>query len=143
MKIGMCGVRGLGAEFLELFGLHPDVGMIGAYDKTPNGDVRDTSSAAARMKDLHQPKSLKRRIKNVIVRDEFATISKHIERAITNGYNYGEHCLGGGFAKISIRTSLLSRSPRALASRRLPGGRDARHVHEGGRDELSQLCRPE
>lgn len=38
MKLGMCGVRGMGVEFLSLFGLHPDVESVSAADL--DADVR-------------------------------------------------------------------------------------------------------
>lgn len=77
---------------------HADVGMIGAYDRTPNGDLRDTTFAAHIMRSLHKPAGFLRRVKNTIARNEFAIVSSHIAQAISNGYNYGDHCLGGAYA---------------------------------------------
>ena len=36
MKIGMCGVRGMGSDFLKLFGLHPDVDSVAVADLDAN-----------------------------------------------------------------------------------------------------------
>ena len=33
MKIGMCGVQGLGSDFLKLFGLHPGVESVAVADQ--------------------------------------------------------------------------------------------------------------
>lgn len=91
----------------RFFDERPRVGNIGAYTQTPNGDSRDFTRNGNNIRSLHQPSfdwsmpltSLRRR------RDPtLRTIRGHIERAVANGYQYGEHCLGGGYA---IRRALL------------------------------------
>ena len=77
---------------------HPNTGMIGAYDHTPSGTVRDISRNAATVQALYRPASLGRRLRNVVSNDEHATISRHIAAALKNGYRFGEHCLGGAYA---------------------------------------------
>jgi len=47
MKIGMCGVRGLGGDFLKLFGLHPDVESVAVADL--DGNVRAKAHELARL----------------------------------------------------------------------------------------------
>jgi hypothetical protein len=85
----------------RFFAEHSQVGNIGAYTLTPNGDTRDFARNGSNIRSLHQPTfdwsmpltSLRRR------RDPtLRTIRRHIETAVGNGYQYGEHCLGGGYA---------------------------------------------
>lgn len=76
----------------------PNVGMMGAYDKTPNGDARDISYNAKTVKALHEPGSFLQSLKYKVSNDDRATISRHIGIARKNGYQYGEHCLGGAYA---------------------------------------------
>lgn len=40
MKVGMCGVRGMGSDFLKLFGLHPDVDAVAVADLDANVRAR-------------------------------------------------------------------------------------------------------
>jgi hypothetical protein len=77
---------------------NPDVGMIGAYDRTPSGSLRDISKNAATVKSLHRPDSLIQRAKNRWGQSPRAVISRHIGDALKNGYTFGEHCLGGAYA---------------------------------------------
>jgi hypothetical protein len=76
----------------------PNVGMIGAYDKTPNGDARDISYNAKTVKALQEPGSFLQSLKYKFSNDDRAVISRHITTARENGYQYGEHCLGGAYA---------------------------------------------
>jgi hypothetical protein len=80
------------------FADHPGVGMAGAFDRTPNGDARDISVNARTVEHLYRPASMLRRLKNQLTSDESATISRHIGEAISHGYRFGEHCLGGAYA---------------------------------------------
>jgi hypothetical protein len=85
---------------------NPEVGMFGAYTKTPNGSKRDWTKNAKTAKELHTPPSLVRRVKNKLGVDERAIISRHFDQAVQNGYEYGEHCLGGAYA---LSAELLKR----------------------------------
>ncbi len=76
----------------------PNVGMMGAYDKTPNGDARDISYNAKTVKALHEPGSFLQSLKYKVSNDDRAMISRHIGIARKSGYQYGEHCLGGAYA---------------------------------------------
>jgi hypothetical protein len=90
------------APFVEklarLINQHPKVGMIGAYDRTPSGTPRDISKNAATVSDLYRGESFVRRLRNWMGADAQATISRHIGAAMGNGYQFGEHCLGGAYA---------------------------------------------
>jgi hypothetical protein len=87
------------ADKLEsFFTAHPGVGMAGAFDHTPNGDPRDISVNARTVEHLYHPPSMLRRLKNNFASDELAIISRHIAAAISHGYQFGEHCLGGAYA---------------------------------------------
>jgi NAD(P)-dependent dehydrogenase (short-subunit alcohol dehydrogenase family) len=77
---------------------NPDVGMIGAYDRTPNGDVRDISRNAKNVEGLYRGVGLVRKIKNRLINDELSQVSRHIGAALSHGYRFGEHCLGGAYA---------------------------------------------
>lgn len=83
----------------------PDVGMIGAFDKTPNGDPRDVTRAAGIVSRLHhpplpwaQPRKLLRHLQEQLTGAPALQIRRHISTAIDNGYVYGQHCLGGAYA---------------------------------------------
>jgi len=85
---------------------NPAIGMIGAYTLTPNGTPRDISRNAAIIKNLHKPAIpwLKPRKAYRAIRDRATGggALKDIRAALTTarkqGYAYGEHCLGGGYA---------------------------------------------
>ncbi len=77
---------------------NPHAGMIGAYDHTPSGSPRDVSKNAATVRELHRPASIVSRTKNLISQNERAKISRIISAALANGYQFGEHCLGGAYA---------------------------------------------
>jgi hypothetical protein len=89
---------------------HPNVGMIGAYDHTPSGTRRDIAKNAATVASLYKPSSLFRRLRNRFGNDELAIIARHIGAARTNGYEFGEHCLGGAYA---VSGEMLSRMLKA------------------------------
>ncbi len=89
---------------------HPNVGMIGAYDRTPSGTMRDITKNATTVESLFKPASPIRRLRNRFGNDELAIISRHIGAARNNGYRYGEHCLGGAYA---VSGEMLSRMLKA------------------------------
>lgn len=92
---------------LACFARHPRVGNIGAYTLTPNGDPRDFTRNGSNIRSLHRPRFDWTRPLTALRswRDPtLRTIRRHIETAVGNGYQYGEHCLGGGYA---ISRSLL------------------------------------
>jgi hypothetical protein len=88
------------------FDADPDVGALGAYDKTPEGLPRDISRNARLMRELHKPKlafSGPRTLLSTVKRKfrpsaGVAAIRRHIDDAVAHGYVYGENCLGGAYA---------------------------------------------
>jgi hypothetical protein len=85
-------------QILSVIEQSPEVGMMGAYDKTPNGDARDISYNAKTVKALHEPGSFLQSLKYKFSNEDRAVISRHITTAREKGYQYGEHCLGGAYA---------------------------------------------
>jgi hypothetical protein len=85
-------------QIISVIEQSPEVGMIGAYDKTPNGDARDISYNAKTVKALHEPGSFLQSLKYKVSNDDRAVIHRHITTAREKGYQYGEHCLGGAYA---------------------------------------------
>jgi hypothetical protein len=83
------------------FAQQPDVAMIGAYDRTPNGTERDVRHHGRTVMSMLNP-SFDWRHPRAGLRARFAQpmrmIRSHIARALRNGYSPGEHCLGGGYA---------------------------------------------
>ena len=65
------------------FDANGDVGMLGAYDRSPSGEPRDFSIHAKTMEAIYQQPS---------------PVKEHIRAALQNGYRFGEHCLGGAYA---------------------------------------------
>jgi hypothetical protein len=93
------------------FAAHPQIGMLGAYTRTPNGDERDISYHGGIMRRLHRTPlpwgSPRLMLTHLITRNQRTdTISRHIADACANGYVYGEHCLGGSSA---LATEVLRR----------------------------------
>ncbi|MCS7034141.1 MAG: hypothetical protein NZ561_09115 [Phycisphaerae bacterium] len=92
-------------RIMEFFSGAADVGMIGAFDRTPNGTSRDFSRNAGIMRRLHRPPvefrspgALVRWLSERLLGGPNAQIVKHISLAVRQGYCYGEHCLGGAYA---------------------------------------------
>lgn len=81
---------------------HPNVGMMGAYDRTPSGAKRDTSKTERIVRRLYESGSAP----TDTTPPEHKTIATHIAAALPNGYRFGEHCLGGAYA---VSGQLLSR----------------------------------
>jgi hypothetical protein len=83
----------------------PDAGVIGAYDKSPNGEPRGTEFHSATVRSLHRPpirlkspRTIMRALRRRFGGNPHARASRHIGQAVANGYRYGEHCLGGAYA---------------------------------------------
>ena len=68
-----------------------DVGMLGAYTRTPNGEPRDFSAHASTLQAIYRPKGL-------LARFRPSPIRRHIRTAIDNGYRFAEQCIGGAYA---------------------------------------------
>lgn len=88
-------------RIVGFFAAHPRVGKIGAYTLTPNGDARDFSRNGNNIRSLHRPTfDWSRPLTSLRQRRDPArrTVRRHVEIAVGNGYQYGEHCLGGGYA---------------------------------------------
>lgn len=87
------------------FAADANVGMLGAYTVTPNGTPRDVSRNAAIIQKLHKPaiqwakpRMAYRALRDRLTGGALREVRKHITAACTNGYSYGEHCLGGAYA---------------------------------------------
>jgi len=78
-------------KIASLLDANGDVGMLGAYDRTPAGEPRDFSLHATTMQQIYQRPS---------------PVQAHIRAALNNGYRFGEHCLGGAYA---VSDELLKR----------------------------------
>lgn len=83
----------------------PDVGMIGAHTLTPNGTPRDVTRAARIMRQLHRPtipwhrpRMACRMLRDRLTGGSLKNIRSALGSARSNGYQYGEHCLGGAYA---------------------------------------------
>lgn len=89
------------ARIRGFFRRHPRTGKIGAYTRTPNGDERNFDRNAANVRSLHQPPfHWKQPLASMRIRRDPALqkLREHIGAAVADGYRYGEHCLGGGYA---------------------------------------------
>jgi hypothetical protein len=75
---------------------NPDVGMLGAYDRTPNGGTREFVHART-VRDLLGPRGLLRRFVSRDGPRGAGVIRQHIAAALARGYRLGEHCLGGAY----------------------------------------------
>ncbi len=75
----------------ELARRRPDAGVIGAYRTTPNGSPRGFEVQADRVRLIgrRRPFSLDRRAR---------VLRRLVGRAVANGYELGEHVLGGAYA---------------------------------------------
>lgn len=86
-----------------------NVGILGSYKKTCNGDLRDFSDWATYYRKLSSPISISRVGRKIFFHLGFwgkpATIRRHINSALNNGYEPGEHCQGGAYA---ISSNLIS-----------------------------------
>ncbi|HMO25433.1 MAG TPA: hypothetical protein PKB10_04120 [Tepidisphaeraceae bacterium] len=84
------------------FAANPTVGEIGAYTLTPNNTPRDFSRNGSNIQSRHAlPRfDWKHPIRSMKARRDplAARLRRHIDDAVANGYVYGEHCLGGGYA---------------------------------------------
>src|SRR5205814_2796962 len=74
-------------QIAGVFRDNPDVGTIGAYDRTPNGDLRDISGNARIVEQMFHSDT-----------PSLEAIRRHIGIALEKGYRFGEHCLGGAYA---------------------------------------------
>jgi hypothetical protein len=98
------------------FAASPDVGVLGANTKTPEGYERDFTRNADLMKSLHARcaqaqrfSSLIDHARNWLVGGPTSVVGKHLSAAVSAGYEYGENCLGGAYA---VRRSCISEMNR-------------------------------
>lgn len=84
----------------DLFAKHPALGMAGAYTQTPNGTERDWSHHVKTVKSLQGSFQWRRPFRSLLIRRDPAHrhIASLIRTARRVGYQYGEHCMGGGYA---------------------------------------------
>ncbi len=90
-----------------------EIGIIGSYDRHPNGGARDFTPSGDSMRKMARCVSLWR---YPAIRGHFlqqgvwgrgAVRRAHIRKALRSGYVFGEHCQGGGYA---ISRSLIDRA---------------------------------
>jgi hypothetical protein len=88
----------------DAFDRRPEIGMLGSYDQTCNGEERDFSGWAKNMKKLASSVSVWRtpfkpgRYVRFALWGRSATVRNHIRAALAQGYCPGENCLGGAYA---------------------------------------------
>jgi len=92
------------------FSRHPDVGMTGAFDRTPSGSERDFTPHARTIEWLHRQARPSRWLRWRDPEPGLRTLGEHVAAAVANGYQPGEHCLGGGYA---VSATLLRRMQAA------------------------------
>lgn len=84
------------------FAAMPQVGMLGSYDQTCNGDRRDFSFWQPCFEHLSSRLSLFRfrgkRYFHLGLIGRGASIRQQIQTALKQGYEWGEHCQGGAYA---------------------------------------------
>lgn len=86
-------------ERLAAFFEHrPGIGMTGAFDRTPNGTRRDFGPHAPTVRRLYRLVRPSWWALWVTADGASRTLGEHVVAAVTNGYRFGEHCLGGGYA---------------------------------------------
>lgn len=84
----------------------PEVGMLGAYDKTPNGAPRESPTWQRIFKKLSSPiarwskpgRMMTNKPYHLALWGKSAKIRQHIQAALAQGYRFGEHCQGGAYA---------------------------------------------
>jgi hypothetical protein len=93
---------------------NPVLGMAGAHTLTPNGDKRLWEFHAATIKRLLKPPFDWRRplsrFRGNVTDPTAEHVSRMIRNALANGYDPGEHCLGGGYV---LSSTLLDRMAEA------------------------------
>lgn len=79
-------------------------GIIGSYDRPPNGGSRDFVPNGHSIRKLARPLSfwrypaIKGRFVEQAILGQGAVRRRHIRTALKGGYVFGEHCQGGGYA---------------------------------------------
>lgn len=94
---------------IKRFEQRPHAGFIGAHTLDPNGQQRDVAHHGANVRAIHRPAiSLAHPVRTLQqwLDREVSFVRPIIRRALSNGYQWGEHCLGGGYA---IRREALDR----------------------------------
>lgn len=96
-------------KIARAFAAMPNVGILGSYKKTCNGDLRDFSDWAKYFRHLSSPMSIFRVGRKIYFHLGFwgksALVRRHINSALKNGYEPGEHCQGGAYA---VSSKLIS-----------------------------------
>jgi hypothetical protein len=88
----------------DAFALRPGVGVIGSYEQVCNGHVRQFPAWEPALRRLARRVSLWRhparrgRYLQVAMGGQRAQVRDDIRAALRNGYRWGEHCQGGGYA---------------------------------------------
>jgi len=86
----------------ELFLASPRLAMTGAYDRTPGGQLRDIAHHAKNVYRMWRPPYMPLHPIRSVAQwwdEPTRTIRRTVlSAAVANGYAFGEHCLGGGYA---------------------------------------------
>jgi hypothetical protein len=94
------------------FARRPGVGVLGSYERVCNGHVRQFPVWEPALRKLSQRVSVWRhparraRYVQIAVSGRRAAVRDEIRAALANGYRWGEHCQGGGYA---LTRALLDR----------------------------------
>lgn len=84
------------------FAADPELGIIGAYRRTPIDTARDWASHGQKVRAFFSPPpfEMRRPIRSLVRRAEWQRPEMFAvyEAARANGYDHGEHCMGGGYA---------------------------------------------
>lgn len=89
------------ARIRARFAQKPRTGMLGSHTLDPNGGTRNITAHEIWMREMHKPRFLlKAPVESYKRQHDPNTrfVRAMFDRAIANGYSYGEHCLGGGYA---------------------------------------------
>jgi hypothetical protein len=107
-------------EFAE----HPDVAVVGSYDRRCDGTPRDFAPSAPTTRELTRlvrvkmrPPSRGRYVQQTLWGDG-ARVRRRIQAAVAQGLSFGEHCQGGAYA---VSRRLLERMREARCFDEWPG----------------------
>lgn len=92
---------GLGDSIAKYFSGNREAGIIGSHKIASNGTVRDYSAVARRVKQLSSPvwpvRHPRRVSRDPRLLTNWLRFTWLVRKAIRNGYDPGEHCMGGAY----------------------------------------------
>lgn len=94
----------------SFFDQRPEIGVAGAFDRTPAGTRRDFSPHATTLRRLYRAARSSWWFPWPRENGASRRLGEHVVAAVRHGYRFGEHCLGGGYG---VSPELL----RRMASR--------------------------